>query len=348
MARDLDQIHKILSDIKRVASEHGVIPTRDFYREHGQFSDKIISKHFPTFGEALKAAGVTSDRVKPEKEKPFRFKYKKSKIESFKIHEMDIGEIFDRFGNPDVLRMTAQPDTHMKNRDQKAVNSYLEFVEEYKPHIALIGGDLMDAEGVSHWPSGGLEPRQFIPEVLETREFLDELRKRAGEEAEIIYIEGNHEDWIKQAMAAKMPEFFFGLEDLGLLPDLKALLCLDQRRIDLIPVNDILRIGKANFTHGLYTGPSHPKKHLDVVKGNIYYFHVHDFLSTHQPSMNGFIEAASMGCLCRLDAPFLKGKPNNWGHGFGIFEFRRDGSYSFYCVKIFDGKFSFNGRLFGE
>jgi len=341
-------IHDILSDIKRVASEHNVIPTRDFYRQHGKFSEKVVSKYYPTFGEALKAAGITKEKVSGKKEKPFKFKFKKTQLESFKINEIDLESLFKRFGDPEVIRMTAQPDTHMKNRDVRAVESYLDFVEWYKPHIALIGGDLMDAEGVSHWPSNSLEPRAFIPEVVETREFLDELRRRAGDDAEILYIEGNHEDWIKQAMAAKMPEFFFGLEDLGLLPDLKALLDLEKRRIELIPVNELLRIGKANFTHGLYTGPNHPKKHLSVVKGNIYYFHVHDFLATHEPSMHGFLEAASMGCLCRLDAPFLKGKPNNWGHGFGVFEFRRDGTYSFYCIKMFDGVFSFAGKVFGK
>jgi hypothetical protein len=341
----LDRKHEVLADLKRIASELGKAPTRDEFRSHTKTGEEY-RREFGGYIQFLHAAGFKGKELAKE-HKSKKFKFAKSQIESFKIHDLDLDEIFERFGNPEVIRMTAQPDTHMKNRDQAAVDAYLEFVEYYKPHIALIGGDLMDAEGVSHWPSQSLEPRRFIPEVIETREFLDALRSKCGDDAEIIYIEGNHESWISQAMAAKMPEFFSGLEELGLMPDLSALLELEKRRIPLIPVNEILKIGKTHFTHGLYTGPGHPKKHLSVIKGNIYYFHVHDFLATHEPTMSGFIEAASMGCLCRLDAPFLKGKPNNWGHGFGVFEFRRDHNYSFYCVKMFDRKFSFNGRLFG-
>ena len=259
---------------------------------------------------------------------------------------MDLRQLFDRHGNPEILRITAQPDTHMKNRDHRAVAAMLDFVEWFNPHLHIIGGDLLDAEGISHWPQNGLEPRSFIPEVVEAREFLDALKSKTGASGDILYIEGNHEDWIRQAMAQKMPEFFFGLEELGLMPDLSSLLDLESRGIPLIPVNQILKIGKLHFTHGLFTGPSAPKKHLNLIKGNIYYFHTHDVLTHHEPSMNGMIEAASLGCLCRLDAPFLKGRPNNWVHAFGVFEVRQDGSFSFYCPKIFDGQFSFAGKVF--
>jgi hypothetical protein len=224
----------------------------------------------------------------------------------------------------------------------------LDFVKSYKPHVHIIGGDLLDADGISHWPSNDLAPRSFIPEVIEARKFLDTLTDSLPEKSDIIYIEGNHEDWIRQAMVAKMPEFFFGLDELGLLPNLSSLLDLEKRNISLIPVNEFLKIGKIYWTHGLYTGPGAPKKHLSLVKGNIYYFHTHDVLSHHEPSMNGMIESASLGCLCRLDAPFLKGRPNNWVHAFGVFEIYRDGTYSFYCPKIFNGRFYFNGKKYGK
>jgi hypothetical protein len=303
-------------------------------------------KHFGGYTQLLHAAGFKGKDLKGEKTKPFKFKFKKQHIESFKVNELDLAELFQKHGNPEILRLTAQPDTHMKNRDQSACEALVAFLKDYKPHVHIIGGDLLDADGISHWPSNDLAPKSFIPEVVEARKFLDSLRNSLGQKSDIIYIEGNHEDWIRQAMVAKMPEFFFGLEELGLLPNLTSLLDLDKRDIPLIPVNEFLKIGKIHWTHGLFTGPSAPKKHLNLVKGNIYYFHTHDVLTHHEPSMNGMIESASLGCLCRLDAPFLKGRPNNWVHAFGIFEVRRDGTYSFYCPKIFNGQFSFNGKVF--
>jgi hypothetical protein len=337
----MDVKNDLVQKLKALASELGRVPKRDEFV--AIYGESPYRRAFGGFTPLLHAAGM-----KPEKEKPFKFKFYKKSLESFKYTEIELSSLFERFDNPEILKITAQPDTHMKNRDHSAVNAYLEFIEWYRPHVAIIGGDLMDAEGVSHWPSGSLEPKRFIPEVVETREFLDELRRRVGPDCQIIYIEGNHEDWIKQAMVAKMPEFFHGLEELNLLPDLKALLELDDRNIPLIPVNELLKIGKIYLTHGLFAGGSHAKKHLDTIKGNIYYFHTHDVQTAHAPSIHGLIEAASLGCLCRLDAPFLKGKPNNWVHAFGVFEFQKSGNYSFYCPKIFNGQFSFNGQKFGN
>lgn len=338
----MDAKTALLQKLQSLAVDLGRIPKRDEFRS--VYGEGEYTRVFGGFAQMLQAAGMAPDSPKSKKEK--KFKYNKRQIESFKVHEIPLDELFARHGNPEILRIVAQPDTHLKNRDHAAVGALLDFVGWYKPHLHIIGGDLLDAEGVSHWPSNDLNPKSFIPEVVEAREFLDALKSKIGTNGDILYIEGNHEDWIRQAMVAKMPEFFFGLDELGLLPDLKSLLDLNARNIDLIPVNEILKIGKLHFTHGLYTGPSAPKKHLSLIKGNIYYFHTHDVLTHHEPSIGGYIEAASLGCLCRLDAPFLKGRPNNWVHAFGIFEIRQDGNYSFYCPKIFNGEFSFNGKMF--
>ena len=79
---------------------------------------------------------------------------------------------------------------------------------------------------------------------------------------------------------------------------------------------------------------------------SIYYGHVHSVDSYSGVSVKGIHEAMSLGCLRTLQAKFLKGKPNNWSHAMGIFEFRKDGSYTRYVPIIVDGKFSFNGITF--
>lgn len=339
----------LVNKLKALASELGRVPKRDEFTAHCGGYEYL--KHFGGYTQFLHASGFKGRDLKGAKEKPSKpskFKFVKRHIESFKVNELSLDELFEKHGNPEILRITAQPDTHMRNRDRQAVDAMLSFILDYRPHIHIIGGDLLDADGISHWPSNDLKPKSFIPEVVEARQFLDDLKSKLCRSSDILYIEGNHEDWIRQAMVAKMPEFFFGLDELGLLPDLKSLLDLDARGIALIPVNEFLKIGKLHFTHGLFTGPGAPKKHLNLVKGNIYYFHTHDVLTHHEPSMHGMIESASLGCLCRLDAPFLKGRPNNWVHAFGIFEIRRDGTYSFYCPKIFDGRFSFGGKNYGR
>lgn len=279
-------------------------------------------------------------------ERQKRFKFVKKQIDGFHIHELDIKQAFERCGNPEVLKIVAQPDTHVRHRDYAAVDVFLQFLEWYKPHGHIIMGDFLDAEGVSHWPNDELRHRDFVSEVIEGRELLAETVKRTKNAKIRIYLEGNHEDWINQAMAAKLPELFIGLDKLGLVPDLKALLDLNSFGYDLFKVNHIFKLGNAHFTHGLYTGNNHGKSHIDKLKDNIYYGHMHDVKVHHDTSLRGRLEAASLGCLCRLDAKFMKGKPTNWAHGFGIFEFFKDGTYSFNLPRINNGTLVFAGKVF--
>lgn len=269
-------------------------------------------------------------------------------LESFKIHTIDLEGLFKKNKNPSVLKMVAMPDTHVVHRDHKAISAFLDFLPWYEPHVFTIMGDFLDCEAITHWPNDELRHRDFVSEIIEARELLAEIVKKTKKCTTRIYLTGNHEDWIRQAIGMKLPEFFTGLDQLGLVPDLKSLLELDKFNFDLIPLNDILKVGNAHFTHGYYTSSNHPKTHLDRVKASIFYGHLHDDLATHQTGINGTIEAASLGCLCRLDPKFTKGKPTNWVHGFGLFEFFKDGSYSRQQVRIVDGKFSFAGKIFGK
>jgi hypothetical protein len=342
-----EQQHYVICKIKEMASELGRVPMK---HEIQNLLPRVnLDVLFHSYDKALILAGVLKKEdieSKPEKEKKTKFKYNKSLLESFNISEVDISELFEKAGNPKVLRIVAQPDTHVQYMDKQAVRSFLKFMEWWRPDGHIIMGDFLDAEGISHWPSDSLKPREFIPEVILAKELLSEIVRVTPNCTFRAYLKGNHEDWLNQAMAAKLPALFNGLDQLGLMPDIEALLDLKTFGYDFIEMNHLLKIGKCLWTHGLYTGNGHPKKHLDVLKHNIYYGHLHDIASAQQPSMNGMIEAASIGCLCRLDAKFLKGKPNNWVHGFRTYEFFRDGNYSTYQIRIFGGLFSYNGVVF--
>lgn len=271
---------------------------------------------------------------------------KKEQIQGFFRHTLDLKEMFERAGNPASLRMVGQGDTHVKFKDAAAVKCYIKFLQWYQPDVHLIFGDFADCEGISHWPSDSLEPRRLIPELVEARTLLKELVAATPKATTRIFLEGNHEDWINQAFA-RMPEFFDGIDQyLGIDLSVKTLLNLDHFQYQLFPVNHLVQIGNAHFTHGIYTAQHHAKKHLEVYKCNIYYGHLHDDQVFNATSIYGNLEAACVGCLCRLDAKFLKGKPNNWRHLIPVWEFFPDGRYVRYFIPITEGKCSFVGQIF--
>ncbi len=342
-ALDKTEKHEIISALKQCASILGHAPSRNEYREKGIGpSSAVIERVFGGWSPAIIAAGLQSEVIKVKAPK---FRYKKTTIDSFHLHIPDLGELFKAAGNPPFLKGIFMPDTHMKHHDKAAMSVFLQCVELFQPHIFTIMGDFIDAVGISHWPTDELEPRRLVPEIIEARECLKAISARLSSSVARFYLEGNHEDWIRQAMVAKLPELFDGLEELDLLPDLEKLLDLEKFGFDLIPLNHLLKIGKAHFTHGLYVAANHPKTHLDKVKGNIYYGHLHDDRALIDTGIEGPVEAASLACLCRLDAPFMKGKPTNWRHGFGAFWFFPDGTFIRHQVRIDNGRCTFEGKL---
>lgn len=356
MATKVDQ-QAYIALIRKMTEELGRPPRLIEFNSAGgnrYWIDKLFNG---SFQKLLIAAGVVSgkegepeDRLGPLREAKLLKHYKqicskREQIQGFFRSTLNLEELFERAGNPETLKVSAQPDTHVKYKDVSAVNCYTKFLDWYRPHVHLIMGDFVDCEGISHWPTESLEPRRLIPEMKEARLLLETILQATPETTTRLYLKGNHEHWIEQALA-NMPELFDGLEDLGIEISLKKLLNLEKYGYELFPLNELLQIGQAHFTHGIYTGIHHAKKHLDTFKTNIYYGHLHDSQSFNATGIEGAMEAATLGCLCRLDAKFLKGKPNNWAHGHGAFEFFRDGSYVRYQVPIINGRSSFGGIVF--
>jgi hypothetical protein len=248
----------------------------------------------------------------------------------------------------EVFRVLVEPDTHVPEHDEKAVDAFCEFARWYKPHGLINLGDFMEMGGVSPWPTTDGEPKMFVEDVKVAKSVLEKIDKAVGPQCVYKrFIIGNHEDWLNQLLVRQVPEFMYGLEDIGVNLKIQDILGLKDLGYRIIPLNEILRLGDAHFIHGYYTPKHHAAKHLDVFGVNIYYGHLHDVQSHSGVSVKGMYESMSLGCLRTLQAKFLKGKPNNWAHAFGIFEFKIDGTYTRYVPIIIDGKFSFNGKVFG-
>lgn len=341
-----NESHEVIAALKKLAGDLGRAPTRDEFRETGL---EWASRR--AFGEsyvaALTAAGLGATRQVIDKSES-KFKYAVTKMGAISVHKRPLGPLFKAAGNPDVLRMVSMPDTHVPYHDVPAVNAFCKFTRFYDPHILTIMGDFQDMEGISHWPSDDFNPRRLIPEMKTGRKVMAQVTDSCPNTVARYYLEGNHEDWLRQALVFKIPE----LADIGdLLPegvdlDVRTMLNLDKLGFEYLPLNHLLHLGDAYLTHGIYTGEGHAKKHLTQFKANMFYGHIHDTASAVETGITGLIEAHSLGCLSRLDAKFMKNKINKFAHAFGIHEFFKDGSYTFYKPRINNGMLSYNGKIF--
>ncbi len=343
MADQINKAHHLRSLLKSYVSENGKVPTRDEFVEACEVKKNDLSA-IGGFSTLVQSAGLNR---KDTKEK--QFKYFKPKVDSLSISNsvrIDLERLFEIFGNPEFLRALAMPDTHLKNADPYALNCFLEVLFLSKPHILIIMGDFLDAGGISHWPANSLEPQRFVPEGLQGRELIALIRMMLPD-TEIIYLEGNHEDWINQFLRhGTNPQLFDELYKLGLDITLSKILELEKHKVKLFHMNKLVRIGKLTVTHGLYTGNNHAKKHLEGVKSSILYGHCHDTKAFIETSIEGPVVAQSLGTLARLDPSFLRGLLNNWEHAFGDIYFFRDGSFSHTVPKIKDGKTVIDGKIY--
>lgn len=345
--------HLLVQQFKALQYELGRIPTaQEFMAKCTNLA--ALRTNFSSYEKLIFAASAYDEggtkKFDPLLDVKLEKQFKKicstrSSIQGHFVDELDLKELFQRAGNPATLKATVQPDSHLKYVDRRAYNCFKKFMSWYQPDIDILLGDYLDCEGISHWPNDSLEPRKMVPEILMGREDLKHRKLLTPKTSTRIFLTGNHEIWIEQAMT-RLPEFFHGIDKLGYDFSLNGLLGLEELGYELFPLNHLVRIGKAHFTHGLYTGSNHAKKHVQMLKCNIYYGHLHDNQVYNETSIYGNIEAASHGCLARLDARFLKNRPNNWLHGFGVFEFFPDGNFTRLFVPIFDGKCSFAGMVF--
>ncbi len=276
-------------------------------------------------------------------------RYKPQRLENFTVHDTDLAALFRqaKLKKDDVLRIIVQPDTHVPEFDEAAVDAFIKFVKYYQPHGIINLGDFLEMESVSHWPARCAAPRRLVPEIKAAREILQRIDQAAGPQCVYKrFILGNHEKWLDDMLVARIPEIYDGLSELGVDLRLEGLLGLKDFGYRVIPLNEILQLGNLCFIHGYFTGKHHASKHLDTFGTNLIYGHVHDTQSYSGVSVRGVYEAQSIGCLRTLNAGFLRGKPNNWTHAFGIVEMRLDGNFTKYVPIIINGEFTFNGKKF--
>lgn len=329
------------------------VPTLTEFVRETEISESLLRRCFGGWGLFLNAMGVgtyqkleTNELAVKQERRYKALCSKKEQIQGFFRHIIDLNEMFERAGNPPSIKMVGLGDVHVKYLDPAAFHCMLQFCEWYNPHAFLIIGDFADCEGISHWDSSTLEPKRLVPELIKARKVLEAIEKSTPNVTTRIFCEGNHENWISQALL-KMPELFEGLNELmDIEISVPALLGLEKYGYEFFPVNHLVKIGNLHFTHGIYTTTNHTKKHLDIFKANIEYGHLHDKQEHNQTSVEGSMSSGCMGCLCKLDALFLKGKPNNWVHLINIYEFMPDGSYTKMKPEIIEGRVSIMGKVF--
>lgn len=224
-------------------------------------------------------------------------------------------------------------DLHIPFHDQLAIDTTLEFADEYNPDIFVILGDLIDFYKISRFIKNPLK-KDIDIEIKETKKFLTELRERY-KNAKIIYKQGNHEARLESYIMSNAREIYNLVNDL-----LQIKLNLNELNIDY--QIETFKIGKLNFLHGHEKpGGSYNPEYITNVIWK--YINSHFIVAHYHRSQekifknidNEFFWGGAVGYLAgKMDYAML----NNWSQGFAKICFNEKGNFRAELKTIVDGK----------
>jgi transposase-like protein/predicted phosphodiesterase len=235
------------------------------------------------------------------------------------------------------------PDTHIPHHDEKSCSAVLQLMNEISIDKFVIMGDYMDFGCISHWNKNKhrtLELKRLKTDYIEGNALLDAIDSNLPKKCDKYYLKGNHEVWVKDLLE-EVPALEGMIEP-------ETMLHLTERDYKVYDYNDLVKIGRLFVTHGMYAGGNPIKKHVDELKVNIAFGHTHTLGMQlfSSPARDLAFVGYNVGCLANLSPDYMKNRPNSWVHGFAIGYFYPNGHFDMQLIRIIDGKFIFNGKVY--
>lgn len=204
-------------------------------------------------------------------------------------------------------------DIHFPHHDAGAWHVALKTIQDRKPDIVHLGGDIVDFHSVSRHPKQMIERTILRHEVETSRRELSRLRT-AAPNAQVNYQEGNHDARLAIYLRDRAPE----LSDLFELT-LPNLLHLDKGDIKWIPEKEKYQIGKLWHHHGHLLaggGVTPAKAKFNKLYQNVIFGHHHrfDYFSTRQYGTNELFQSVANANLYTIEADYAH--HTNWHIGF--------------------------------
>ena len=263
---------------------------------------------------------------------------KQAIIDAMRIGNLDGSYKFLTFAGilpvnlPDGTKIVVLPDIHVPAHNKKLLWAVLEFLNDYKPHIVVLIGDVADVFALSRWPAPPRVVKNMQKELDQTRRLVDKIIEVSGC-IHVFYIMGNHEDRVYRyltdpaAGVANIVDFdtrepilsFHAL--MGYKPGDPVTFIYDLQEKGGygggIYVNDDLM-----FHHGYIVRPnpgSSPRADADNTGHSTGHGHTHRAGFSARETTSGVIRAYEFGHLVDPEHPYLgyANLLNNWHPAIG-------------------------------
>lgn len=242
-----------------------------------------------------------------------------------------------------IQKWIVSGDYQIPFHDERSLSAFEKFMAAHTWDGYLNLGDFVDMDSISSFNKGkpgNIEGRYLADDFKIANKVLDRHQQIIWSNnpyAKFVLLEGNHEERVDRFLAEN-PTF----KDLF---SIEIQLKLKERKFEWVrswSKGETFKLGKATFTHGDKIGQYHAKQMVTEYGGSIFYGHVHDMMCipiSYKGEADKIHVGQSMGCLCKYDLPYMRGKAHKWQQGFGIFYILPDGSFTYYTPRIINNSF---------
>lgn len=312
---------KCLGELRRIAEiDTRKVITRNYFRVHSDISESTWNRYFGTFEEYKRQAGITLSRHAHRLEKSIAKHASVGKMRDWNAEKKGWESRYLRPAGGRWQTALVVSDFHGLRCDPFVRRVFLDLVARVQPEKIILGGDMLDlAEFSKHTQ----DPRTFqvVQEIRWLHALLAETRA-AAPEAEVTYIEGNHEFRLLRHTSEQSPAMLVVLADLHGMT-VASLLGLEKYQVNYIARADLdafterdikTQVGRNFVTlwdNALLFG-HYPEMRSKGIPGASGHHHGHVVWSAYSP-VHGPWEWHQIGAGHRRAASYTGGE--KWGNG---------------------------------
>lgn len=232
---------------------------------------------------------------------------------------------------------------HVPFNNKQIMQGILKMLSRERFDGIILAGDFLDMGALSSYEKGKVNKSgvTLSEEYEEANNLLDMFDDLLPEDALKVFMFGNHCNryyrWLSDVNNSKYGDIINPIENLK----------LKERGYEVYNdyANDIYKLGSLNIMHGEYYNIHCAKKHLDVFRRNILFFHTHRV----QVHREGEFASYNGGFLGDKNSPAFnyakRGMKSAWANAFAVVTLTED-EHFVNLINCINNKFEYNGVIY--
>jgi hypothetical protein len=312
---------EIVTEFKRLTNETGKeIISRNFWRSNANFSEHSVYKYFGTWAEFLKTVGAKPTRHQQKIYNDTAKHAAKDRQNAMNVEKASWAGKYLRDTTGTYQSVLVGSDLHDKLCDAFYRRLFIDTARRVQPEYIILNGDIFDLAEFGKYTN---DPREYdvLGSIRWVHGFLADLRAVAPD-ANIIFVEGNHEFRLLRHLSEASPSMMTLLGDLHGWTVAK-LLGLEEFEVNYVAKMDLRAFTESDIKkelrknyivlHDALLFEHYPQARNKGYPGSNGHHHKHQVWPGYSPVFDSY-EWHQTGGGHRREASYTAGE--KWSNGF--------------------------------